>query len=212
MIYSIIRFKAAPDDLEDGPSIHGHTGLEIAWTAIPFVDRHGDRGHLRRSSSRGTTRRARTRSSSTSRRSSTSWTFSYPEANNATSPCSTSRSTARSSSTCARSTSSTRSSCRSSGENEDIVPGMVTHLHVTPDRIGTYHARVQRALRARAHAHAHPGRSWSRQEAFARGSRSRKRRRARDEEAVCSAPAGSAPHGCSSPSARLGLGIVALCR
>src|SRR3954451_20104210 len=37
MIYSVIKFKAAPDDLEDGPSIHGHTGLEIAWTAIPFV-------------------------------------------------------------------------------------------------------------------------------------------------------------------------------
>src|SRR5579871_5710097 len=37
MIYSVIKFRAAPDDLEDGPSIHGHTGLEIAWTAIPFV-------------------------------------------------------------------------------------------------------------------------------------------------------------------------------
>src|SRR5258706_14953643 len=37
MVYSILRFKAAPDDLEDGPSIHGHTGLEIASTAIPFV-------------------------------------------------------------------------------------------------------------------------------------------------------------------------------
>src|SRR5436305_232755 len=37
MIYSVIKFRAAPDDLEDGPSIHGHTGLEITWTAIPFV-------------------------------------------------------------------------------------------------------------------------------------------------------------------------------
>src|SRR5438067_8956257 len=37
IIYSVIKFRAAPDDLEDGPSIHGHTGLEIAWTAIPFV-------------------------------------------------------------------------------------------------------------------------------------------------------------------------------
>ena len=37
MIYSIWKFRAAPDDLEDGPSIHGHTNLEIVWTAIPFV-------------------------------------------------------------------------------------------------------------------------------------------------------------------------------
>src|SRR5579862_9128437 len=37
MIYSIVKFRAAPDDLEDGPPIHGHTGLEITWTAIPFV-------------------------------------------------------------------------------------------------------------------------------------------------------------------------------
>src|SRR5947209_11620163 len=37
MIYSIVKFRAAPDDFEDGPPIHGHTGLEITWTAIPFV-------------------------------------------------------------------------------------------------------------------------------------------------------------------------------
>jgi len=37
LTYSVIKFRVAPDDLEDGPSIHGHTGLEIAWTAIPFV-------------------------------------------------------------------------------------------------------------------------------------------------------------------------------
>src|SRR3974377_286799 len=37
MIYSITKLRAAPGALCDGPSIHGHTGLEIAWTAIPFV-------------------------------------------------------------------------------------------------------------------------------------------------------------------------------
>ena len=37
MVYSIVKFKAAPDDLEDGPSVHGHTGLEITWPAIPLV-------------------------------------------------------------------------------------------------------------------------------------------------------------------------------
>jgi cytochrome c oxidase subunit 2 len=36
-IYSVIRFRVAPDDESDGPPIHGHTGLEIAWTAVPAV-------------------------------------------------------------------------------------------------------------------------------------------------------------------------------
>jgi cytochrome c oxidase subunit 2 len=35
--YSILRFRAAPDDDGDGPPIHGHSGLEVAWTAIPFL-------------------------------------------------------------------------------------------------------------------------------------------------------------------------------
>lgn len=35
IVYSVIRFRAAPDDEEDGPPIHGHTALEIVWTAIP---------------------------------------------------------------------------------------------------------------------------------------------------------------------------------
>ena len=37
ILYSIVRFRAAPDDDSDGPPIHGHTGLEIWWTAIPTV-------------------------------------------------------------------------------------------------------------------------------------------------------------------------------
>jgi cytochrome c oxidase subunit II len=34
-IYSVIKFRVRPDDDSDGPPIHGHTGLEIAWTAVP---------------------------------------------------------------------------------------------------------------------------------------------------------------------------------
>jgi cytochrome c oxidase subunit II len=34
-IYAVWKFRAAPDDLEDGAPIHGHTGLEVVWTAIP---------------------------------------------------------------------------------------------------------------------------------------------------------------------------------
>ena len=37
ILYSVVRFRAAPDDDSDGPPIHGHTGLEIVWTAIPAL-------------------------------------------------------------------------------------------------------------------------------------------------------------------------------
>jgi cytochrome c oxidase subunit 2 len=36
-IYSVVKFRARPDDDSDGPPIHGHTGIEIAWTAIPTI-------------------------------------------------------------------------------------------------------------------------------------------------------------------------------
>jgi cytochrome c oxidase subunit 2 len=36
-IFSFLKFRARPDDDSDGPPIHGHTGLEIAWTAVPAV-------------------------------------------------------------------------------------------------------------------------------------------------------------------------------
>ena len=35
--YAVLRFRVKPDDDTDGPPIHGHTGLEIVWTAIPAV-------------------------------------------------------------------------------------------------------------------------------------------------------------------------------
>jgi cytochrome c oxidase subunit 2 len=37
MTYSVIKFRARPDDDSDGAPIHGHTKLEIIWTAIPAV-------------------------------------------------------------------------------------------------------------------------------------------------------------------------------
>jgi cytochrome c oxidase subunit II len=36
-VFAIWKFRAKPDDDSDGPPIHGHTGLEIAWTAVPTV-------------------------------------------------------------------------------------------------------------------------------------------------------------------------------
>jgi cytochrome c oxidase subunit 2 len=35
IVYSVLHFRAQPDDDSDGPPIHGHTGVEIVWTLIP---------------------------------------------------------------------------------------------------------------------------------------------------------------------------------
>ena len=37
IVYSVLKFRVQPEDDSDGPPIHGHTGLEIVWTAIPAV-------------------------------------------------------------------------------------------------------------------------------------------------------------------------------
>jgi cytochrome c oxidase subunit 2 len=37
IIYSVWKFRVQPDDDSDGPPIHGHTGIEIVWTAIPAL-------------------------------------------------------------------------------------------------------------------------------------------------------------------------------
>ena len=36
-VYSLLKFRAKPDDDSDGPPIHGHTGIEITWTVIPLI-------------------------------------------------------------------------------------------------------------------------------------------------------------------------------
>ena len=35
--YAVYKFRAPPGDMDDGSPIHGHTGLEIAWTLIPTI-------------------------------------------------------------------------------------------------------------------------------------------------------------------------------
>ncbi len=34
IVYSVLTFRAAPEDESDGPSIHGNTGLEVVWTLL----------------------------------------------------------------------------------------------------------------------------------------------------------------------------------
>jgi cytochrome c oxidase subunit II len=38
ILYSVWQFRMRPgEELKDGPPIHGHTGLEVLWTAMPAV-------------------------------------------------------------------------------------------------------------------------------------------------------------------------------
>jgi cytochrome c oxidase subunit 2 len=37
IVFAVWKFRAKPDDDSDGPPIHGHTGLEIVWTAVPAL-------------------------------------------------------------------------------------------------------------------------------------------------------------------------------
>ena len=36
-MYAVVKFRAKPDDDSDGPPVHGHTGIEIAWTTVPLI-------------------------------------------------------------------------------------------------------------------------------------------------------------------------------
>ncbi|PWU24411.1 MAG: cytochrome c oxidase subunit II [Candidatus Rokuibacteriota bacterium] len=36
-VYALVKFRAPPGDDRDGPPTHGHTKLEIVWTAIPAL-------------------------------------------------------------------------------------------------------------------------------------------------------------------------------
>jgi cytochrome c oxidase subunit 2 len=36
-IYSVVRFRARPGDMSDGPPIHGNTRLEVFWVTVPFI-------------------------------------------------------------------------------------------------------------------------------------------------------------------------------
>jgi cytochrome c oxidase subunit 2 len=139
MVYSIIRFRAAPDDLEDGPSIHGHTGLEIGWTTIPLVIVTAIAIVAGIVLSKDDAQGAPSRVVHVNVQAQQfAFTFSYPAAGNATSPV-LRLPVNRSVELDMRSLDVIHAFfVPEFRENEDIVPGMITHVHVTPDRVGTY--------------------------------------------------------------------------
>ncbi|HEY8028184.1 MAG TPA: cytochrome c oxidase subunit II [Gaiellaceae bacterium] len=135
MLYSIVRFRAAPDDDSDGPPIHGHTGLEITWTLIPtvLVTAIGITSAIvlsRNDALAKNTLRINVIAQQFT------WTFKYPSG-------------LTSASLMLPNEREVQLRFQSKDvihaffvpqfrENEDIVPGLITSINVTPTRIGTY--------------------------------------------------------------------------
>src|SRR3954462_14751460 len=137
MIYSVLRFRVQEDDHEDGPPVHGHTGLEITWTAIPFVLVTAIAIVSAIVLSRNDAEAGKTLHINATAQQ-FSWTFSYPDANNATSPV-LRLPEGRSVEVDMRSLDVIHAFfVPEFRTNEDIVPGLVTDVHITPDRIGTF--------------------------------------------------------------------------
>jgi len=137
IVYSIWKFRVSPDDDSDGPPIHGHTGLEITWTAIPtalvvaiaivsaiVLAKNGNAG------------RNPLRVDVTAQQ--FAWSFSYPGHANLTSgdlrlPL------GRKVELHLRSLDVIHSFwVPEFGQKQDTVPGLTTKLVITPDRVGTY--------------------------------------------------------------------------
>ena len=137
MIYSVLRFRVQEDDFEDGPPVHGHTGLEITWTAIPFVLVTAIAIVSAIVLSRNDAQAQDTLRIDVVAQQ-FEFTFSYPDAKNVTSPV-LRLPEGRSVELYMRSLDVIHSVfVPQFSQKEDIVPGLVTQLHITPDRVGTF--------------------------------------------------------------------------
>jgi cytochrome c oxidase subunit II len=137
LVYAVLHFRAAEDDFEDGPPVHGHTGLEITWTVIPFVLVTAIAIVSAIVLSRNDAQAQDTlRVDVTAQQ--FEFTFSYPDAKNATSPV-LRLPEGRSVELYMRSLDVIHSVfVPQFSQKEDIVPGLVTQLHITPTRLGTF--------------------------------------------------------------------------
>jgi cytochrome c oxidase subunit II len=137
LLYSIFKFRAKPDDDSDGPPIHGHTGLEIVWTIIPtiLVTAIGIVSAivLSRDDALG---KNPMRVNVTAQQ--FEWSFQYPEAKNLTSgvlrlPL------GRSVLLEFKALDVIHSFwVPQFGQKQDTVPGLHTHLHITPTKLGIF--------------------------------------------------------------------------
>src|SRR4051794_22814273 len=137
MIYSVLRFRVQEDDFEDGPPVHGHTGLEITWTAIPFVLVTAIAIVSAVVLSRNDAQAENTLRINVVAQQ-FEFTFSYPDAKNITSPV-LRLPEGRSVELYMRALDVIHSVfVPEFSQKEDVVPGLVTQLHITPDRLGTF--------------------------------------------------------------------------
>ena len=137
ILYSVTHFRAQPDDLSDGPPIHGHTGLEIVWTLIPtvLVTAIGIVSAIVLSQDDALGKNV-LRVNVTAQQ--FVWSFSYPSAKGLTS--------ATLMLPKGRSVLLTFTSkdvihsfwVPEFGQKQDTVPGIHPTLHITPDRLGTF--------------------------------------------------------------------------
>jgi cytochrome c oxidase subunit II len=137
LAYSVARFRVQEDDFEDGPPVHGHTGLEITWTLIPFLLVTGIAIVSAIVLSRNDAQAKDTlRVDVTAQQ--FAFTFNYPDAKNVTSPV-LRLPKGRSVELYMRSLDVIHSVfVPEFSQKEDVVPGMVTQLHITPTRLGTF--------------------------------------------------------------------------
>ena len=137
LVYAVLRFRVHEDDFEDGPSVHGHTGLEITWTAIPFLLVTAIAIVSAIVLSRNDAQAQDTlRIDVTAQQ--FEFTFSYPDAKNITSPV-LRLPAGRSVELYMRALDVIHSVfVPQFSQKEDLVPGLVTQLHITPTRVGTF--------------------------------------------------------------------------
>ena len=137
MVYAVMKFRVQEDDFEDGPPIHGHTGLEITWTIIPFLMVTAIAIVSAIVLSRNDAQAKDTLRVDVAAQQ-FEFTFSYPDARNVTSPV-LMLPKGRSVELYMRSYDVIHSVfVPEFSVKEDIVPGLVTQLHVTPTRLGTF--------------------------------------------------------------------------
>ncbi len=137
ILYSVMAFRSPPEDEADGPSIHGHTGLEIAWTIVPAVlviaigvlsavvlSQNGNAGnnplHVKVFAQQF------------------AWRFEYPDSKGVSSgelvlPVDRGVQLEMQSADVIHSF-----WIPEMGQKQDLVPGITTHLVITPSRLGTF--------------------------------------------------------------------------
>jgi cytochrome c oxidase subunit 2 len=137
MVYAVLRFRVQEDDFEDGPPVHGHTGLEITWTVIPFLLVTSIAIVSAIVLSRNDAQAQDTlRVNVTAQQ--FEFTFSYPDAKNVVSPV-LRLPEGRSVELYMRSLDVIHSVfVPQFSQKEDVVPGLITQLHITPTRVGTF--------------------------------------------------------------------------